>query len=237
VTEEFRTSGFVVLHGAFEAGALRGELDLALGGVAPVTTSQARVEYVPMMCARTPVSLSLLDRFEALAESLLGRPVLPLRAKGMRYHGDTNWHRDSELALPSVGVAAYLDPLEEESGALRVVPESHRRRDAGFERACVLATQPGDVLVFDEHLLHSSRGGGVRRQWRVDYFADPRTPAEEGLARELLSRVFPSDWRGGYDAERFPSYGSDWLSSGRRAVERLRQLGAYDLASAQERTR
>jgi hypothetical protein len=39
--------------------------------------------------------------------------------------------------------------------------------------AHVIETEPGDLIVIDEHLFHASSGGAVRRQWRVDYLPVP----------------------------------------------------------------
>jgi hypothetical protein len=74
----------------------------------------------------------------------------------------------------------------------------------------------------------------VRRQWRADFLGEAATPHEEAALRAYVARVFPPDWDGGYDVDQFPSYGPDWLASPRPAVETLRRLGAYELASAQE---
>jgi hypothetical protein len=251
--EHFRTFGFVVLRNVVYAAALSTEVDRAVGPnpTAPLETGVARTQYAPMMAASTPYSLSLLDRFQATAATLLGDRAIPLRAKGTRYFGSTVWHADSlDAVVASVGFAAYLEPLRADNGAVRVIPGSHRaevradvlryvaahRADMALESlpAVAIATQPGDVIAFDEHLVHASTGGTVRRQWRVDYFRDPASPAEEAAVRAYLARVFPPDWDGGYDVALFPSYGPDWLDSSRAAVERLRELGAYELASAQE---
>ena len=99
---------------------------MADGLVADVSSSgDIRFQYVPMMTAETPVSLSLLDRAGTVAAALFGGPVLPTRAKGVRYFGDTPWHTDSDSPLTSVGFLAYLEPVGAESGALRVLPGSH----------------------------------------------------------------------------------------------------------------
>ena len=90
--------------------------------------------YVPMMCERTPVSVGLIDRYAVIAAELLGRPVLPGRAKGTWYQSDTGWHRDSVGDIASLGVLAYLEPLDAATGALRVVPGSHAARDRGAPR-------------------------------------------------------------------------------------------------------
>ncbi len=46
-------------------------------------------------------------------------------------------------------------------------------------RSHVLETEPGDVIVFDEHVWHASMGGRNRRQWSATFVLDPATPAEE----------------------------------------------------------
>src|ERR1700674_1818830 len=97
--ERFAELGFVIVRSAFEPGPLSDEVSRALddgswshgrrtGGTGNAFT------YVPMMCARTPVSLALIDALAAPAAELLERAALPLRAKGTRYCGDTAWHRD-----------------------------------------------------------------------------------------------------------------------------------------------
>ena len=250
----FQTFGFVVFRGAFDAVRLAREIDDSIrdrpvsASAAMVGDAEIRCRYVPMMTARTPASLELLDRLEEVATDLLGGPVLPTRAKGVRYSGDTPWHADSEADLASLGCAAYLEPLVAESGALRVLPGSHRGELGGAVRAAgavglpadalpahVIATAPGDVIVFDEHLFHSSASGGTRRQWRVDYVREPQPDAiSEARARAHFARIYAPDWDGGYDVDRHPSYGPDWLASGRRAVAPLRKLGVYELAEAQE---
>jgi hypothetical protein len=200
-----------------------------------------------MMTAETPGSLSLLDRTETIAAALFGCPVLPTRAKGVRYSGNTPWHTDSDLPIASLGVVAYFESLGERSGALRVLPGSHRPEFAGSLRTLwatgkpaetlpshIILTMPGDIIVFDEHLLHASFGGGSRRQWRIDYIADPAGAEEEEQAKAYFRELYRPDWDGGYDAHRYPSYGSDWLNSARPAVARLEALGVYELAARQE---
>ena len=118
---------------------------------------------VIMMCERTPVSLHLVDLLSDAGARLLGRTVLPGRGKGTRYFGSSGWHADSDLPIDSVSFVAYLDPLTATSGALRVRPGSHLG-EAGDE--VVVETAPGDLVAFDEHLVHGSVGGAIRRQWR-----------------------------------------------------------------------
>jgi hypothetical protein len=249
----FHAFGFVVLKSAFDPGPLAREIDDTLADAAgsalsaPVGDARVRFRYAPMMTARTPASLALLDRLEAIAAELLGGPVLPTRAKAVRYVGDSPWHADSTRALASVGCAAYLEPLRAANGALRVLPGSHHPSFADALREAnvtgltadalpghVVETEPGDLIVFDEHLCHASAGGGARRQWRIDYVREPDDDASAALVRAYFGGIFASEWDGGYDVHLHPSYGADWILSGRRAVSALAKLGVYELASAHE---
>ncbi len=247
----FRTFGFLVLRKACDFEPLRCELVRCLESSRRATETQVtRVQYVPMMTARTPISLSLLDELAGVAETLLGGPVLPVRAKGMRYLGATGWHTDSSSAVASVGFAAYLDSLHAETGALRVLPGSHRREFASAIAAYLepaeqppavaslpgiaVDTAPGDIIAFDEHIFHASTGGIERLQWRVDYVREPESPADTQATLEYFTNIFPPDWDGGYDVDAYPSYGPQWCGSGRSAVAKLRELGVYGLADAQE---
>jgi len=243
-----RTFGFIVLRKFFDPQPLAAEIDAALhaGRVADSSNSKGiRFQYVPMMTARTPISLELLDRASDVATALLGGSVLPTRAKGVLYSGDTPWHVDSIAPLASLGFLAYLEPVAAENGALRVLPGSHRAEFAAAIRALgvegmaaaalpghIVATEPGDVIVLDEHLLHASCGGGLRRQWRVDYVSAP-TDADREL-KSYFEAIYPPDWDGGYDVARYPSYDHDWRHSTRPAAARLEVLGVYELAARQE---
>jgi hypothetical protein len=238
------TDGYVVLRGAFDPAPLSAEVDRALadglpGAFAADVAGGISGRYLPLMNERTPVSLELLDRFGAVAADLLGRAVLPVRAKCVVYFGDAGWHHDSDLDMASLAFAAYLEPLDAGNGALRVRPGSHRRPEAADvidhgSEGVALPTEPGDVIVFDERLWHASFGGTDRRQWRVDFVVEPRTASEEAAVRAYFAGTYAPDWDGGYDVDRYPTYGPHWLASGRPAVERLRELGVYDLAAAEE---
>jgi ectoine hydroxylase-related dioxygenase (phytanoyl-CoA dioxygenase family) len=246
----FQRVGYVVLRQALDPTPLTKELNHALDDAYRFEPQQAfatggggvRYRYVPMMCETTPVSLHLLDRFAVVAAALLGRPVLPGRAKGTIYLGNTGWHRDSDHPLPGLGFLAYLEPLTARTGALRVVPGSHTDLAQAFPEAALLEdldraagdaveTEPGDVIAFDEHLIHGSVGGVRRLQWRVDYIADPCSTDEEQRVRAyyaqiLADRAPPAQ----YDSTRYPSYGDHWQSLDRSWTHRLRELGVYERA-------
>ena len=121
--------------------------------------------------------------------------------QGVRYFGETPWHVDSALPVASLGCLAYLEPTGPKSGALRVVLGSHhtpfnealrdiraaRQQDASLP-GHVVATDPGDVILMDEHLLHAAFGGGVRRQWRVDFLGVPGGGEASILTKSCLAR-------------------------------------------------
>jgi hypothetical protein len=248
----FKTFGFIVLRQLFDARPLAEEIDQVLNHGLPGSSEvsqygEIRFQYVPMMSATTPVSLALLDRAAVVASTLLGSAVIPTRAKAVRYFGNTPWHVDSVLPLESIGFAAYLEPVGLENGALRVIPASHRLELGSALRefgaigmtattlpSYAVATEPGDMIVFDEHLFHSSFGGGVRRQWRIDFVRDPMGAEAERLTKEYFQGIYAADWDASYDVDRYPSYSDHWRKSGRPAAARLESLGVYELAANQE---
>jgi hypothetical protein len=231
--DRFRRDGYVVLLGAFDPGPLAAEVDDALlHGLrpdAPINRGSGGVGFlgVIMMCERTPTSLGLIDLLAPAAARLLGRPALPGRAKGTRYLGSSDWHVDSVLAIPSLGFVSYLEPLHSEAGALRIRPGSHR----GEERdEVIIDSAPGDVIAFDEHVAHGSVGGSLRRQWRVDFIADPLDSDEAALVHATFVGILDPSWDGGDDRVGYPSYGPYWQTLDRPWHTSLRSLGIYDLA-------
>jgi hypothetical protein len=242
VADRFHEIGYVVLQRFFDPVPLMAELERAMGeGIGPGQPVQrfpagrgtVSLQYVPMMCERTPVSLDLVGALAPVAEELLQRGVLPGRAKGTRYFGDTSWHRDSELDIASLGCLAYLDRVTAGTGALQILPFSHTNRtvglpEAGWHSTVAIDTAPGDVIVFDEHLVHGSSGGGQRRQWRADFVIDP-AGSEIDAVREWFAQSVP-DRRldPGYHAGLYPSYGEYWRSRYTTWATRLAELGCLD---------
>jgi hypothetical protein len=56
----------------------------------------------------------------------------------------------------------------------------------------------------------------------------------EHHTKSYFASVYTPDWDGGYDVDRYPSYGPDWRDSRRPAVAQLEALGVYELAAVQE---
>jgi hypothetical protein len=130
---------------------------------------------------------SLLDdpRILAIAKTLCGDDFNYMGSDGNYYVGDTGWHSDGwHSEIRHIKIAFYLDPLTRDTGALRVIPGSHRFGEgyanqlqqeigksaerwgvAGREvPAVALETQPGDIVVFNHNTKHAAFGGGSRRR-------------------------------------------------------------------------
>ena len=73
---------------------------------------------------------SLLDdpRIHDIASSICGEEFNYTSGDGNYYVGDTRWHSDGYGARPvlTIKIAFYLDKVTASSGALRVIPGSHK---------------------------------------------------------------------------------------------------------------
>ena len=90
---------------------------------------KARSCIVPFIDQNADLS-SLIDdpRILAIATTLLGQDFNYMGSDGNYYVGDTGWHSDGwhSAGKPQhLKLAFYLDPVKEDSGALRVIPGSH----------------------------------------------------------------------------------------------------------------
>jgi hypothetical protein len=137
---------------------------------------------------------SLLDdpRVDGILTSLLGEDYTYMSGDGNFYTGASQWHSDTDFSGKRRGtpprtyfkMAFYLDPVDADTGALRVIPGSHRHGE-GFAMALepalrhpeeslgisgdrvpavTLSSRPGDVVVFNQTIKHSSWGGSARRR-------------------------------------------------------------------------
>lgn len=131
---------------------------------------------------------------------------------------DHTWHFDGHksarhLDYPRTKVMLYLDPQRRDTGALRVIPGSHRDplhetlfplQDAhlggdpspyGVEGpqvpACAVETDPGDVVFFNQWLYHAVYGKeGKRRVIIFKFGPRPRTEAHLAMLRENAPSIF-----------------------------------------------
>lgn len=263
----FQTFGFVVLRQAIDAAtvaSLSAESDRTVRDATGSRFGQLDEQggitghFIPATSEHTPLSMQLAQDLAPAAETLLQMPLLFVMAQHTLLFDATAWHDDTGHDVPSIKALAYLDALKADTGALRVLPGSHvlpaghinpvmtdevpfdeeRWRQATRDIPChVIDSQPGDVILFDEHLWHASIDGRNRRLWSAFFVKDPKTRDEETKVRNYLASQFVPDMDLDYDARRYPSYGRSFRKHApKRWVERLDRLGAFAAADQEERS-
>ena len=140
-------------------------------------------------------------RIHDIAACICGEDFNYWGGDGNLYVSDTFWHSDGYSAdrILTIKMALYLDRLSHDTGVLRVIPGSHHVGDVFGEAvqqgvlqgrsvtaeapqinwgvdgqdvpAVALENVPGDVVVFNENLKHSSFGGTSRRRMFVLSFS------------------------------------------------------------------
>ncbi|MCY3760061.1 MAG: phytanoyl-CoA dioxygenase family protein [Gemmatimonadetes bacterium] len=209
--------------------------------------------YATLMEEASPFIAGLADdpRFGDAAEQLFGREGIAIAVDGSYMVGDTRWHPDTaSLDYRGIKFCIYSDRLGRGTGALRVIPGSHREPLHGLIApdpgeaygippeelpAHVFESEPGDVLAFDVGAWHASFGGAAgRRQGVIVYYEDPETPAAAGAV--------VSQMRGNHQifaGRKRRMYGDHWRSlPGRRRqrwLRRLDELGVLDTPTETDR--
>ena len=148
-------------------------------------------------------------RIDEVCASVLGDDYNYTGSDGNFYVGDTMWHSDGyrKSKYRSFKMAFYLDPVDATSGCLRVIPGSHKHGDLfanSLEEvhtardssnnpsdeiwgvdvnevpAVPLEITPGDLVMFNHQIKHSSWGVGERRRMFTlnfeERYADPDLP-------------------------------------------------------------
>jgi hypothetical protein len=190
----FDTFGFLVFPGLFaaEIDDITTEFERVWSESGLTHDHLTRSGLIPFV-DRSAYLSSLIDhpRINLAVGSILGDDYNYTGSDGNYYVGDTNWHSDRSLDVPyrSLKIAFYLDPVDADSGCLRVIPGSCHHGDAfsdalhevaprsRFDRtkeawgvqgsevpACAVASTPGDMLLFNHKTKHSAWGGGTRRR-------------------------------------------------------------------------
>ena len=216
LTEEqlhyFKAFGFVIMRSVLsedELERIQAEFDRRAAVVSSHEPFDGTKRHnFNMMGDATPFFASLMEdsRFAETALQMYG-DVLGRGADGNRYVANTYWHNDPGCPEAyGVKCAIYLQPVRADSGALRLIPGSHKRPwfDQLDERppiryawvrqdharaeaddviksvpgyAC--ESDPGDVVAFDDRLYHASVGGSNDRQMcDITYLTYPKTPQE-----------------------------------------------------------
>ena len=218
----YQTFGFLVLRQLLSPGEVKTideELVRRLGVVFRDTPFDGTARHgAAMMGPDTPFFASLLEdsRFLGTARQLYGDDVIATGLSGNRYVGNSHWHPDVGPTHPGgPKFALYLEPVGADTGALRVIPGSHRSpfhdqlrgelgmhmEKAGFDipdlPAFVCESQPGDVVVFDLRLWHASCGGASdRRMCTVEFLKSPVSMEERAAIRSTAQQTTRDpDWQ------------------------------------------
>ena len=174
---------------------------------------EAQRTYIVPFIGQNKYLSSLLDddRIDGIFATLLGEDYTYLGSDGNFYSGDTGWHSDGGWPRPIrfYKMALYLDPLTADTGAVRFIPGSHRYGEIYAETvqqnissleetyaldgpsvpAIALESQPGDLVIFNQGLKHSSWGGGAQRRMFTINCGYRYKEDEIGLLRKELDLV------------------------------------------------
>ena len=162
------------------------------------------IDHMPEMCA-------ILDHpsILGLIGGVLGEDFNYGGGDGNYYSGDTGWHPDGSWGqLFAAKTAFYLDPLTRDTGALRLIPGSHRpdhfvRQEqidvnnslelfgilpTEFPGSIAVETNPGDIVIFNHDLYHASFGGSTRRRmFTMNCTRQAKTPEDLEMAHRYFS--------------------------------------------------
>lgn len=229
----FKTFGFLVMRHVFtpdEFVMLNQEFEAKLeSAYTHMPFDGTKRHWIPMLGPDTPAYAGLLEdpRFSGAAEQFFDEDVFGIVCDANRYVGDTHWHPDTKSHHQyGVKFAFYLEPVGADSGALRVLPGSHKQpyhdklRQAREEERLELAampayvceSEPGDVVAFDLRLWHASLGGSDdRRMCTLVYYNYPKTPEEEQVTREQAWTIGETFVRFGLPPQK--QYPASWVEN------------------------
>ena len=206
--------------------------------------SGVRHQIIPFF-AKDERFLELFDhpKINDVIEQVLGEDCLAMTpGEGFVAASDSIWHTDSRApdGFTSAKMAFYLDSVDAGTGCLNIIPGSHHSDYNAQIRTVLeggawggvssphipmsqpLPSRPGDMILFNHRLWHSSFGGKVgRRSIMINYCQN-------------LTERWHSTWMAGLLYGSTKSWGSplfpDMLLNGagerrRRKLEKLMEFG------------
>ena len=167
----------------------------------------------------TPYLASILEKakFLDIANQVLNNEAIGSFSSANSFSGNrTDWHPDTQAKhWKGLKFGIYLQSLNENTGALRVIPGSHKeplhsdfkkiRLKESFDLSEIktdsegldvqevpaynTSIELGDVIMFDNHLWHGSYGGSEdRRLITLGYFKNPTTKEEIASANQAVEQ-------------------------------------------------
>ena len=240
----FHTFGFLVIRQALakeEVEALIREADAAYAEKLDRGGEESAYIWASEVVEERPALMKLVDddRIYLSMSKLLGEDFIWIGSEVMwgidPKLADHTWHFDGHKAARHLDytrtkVMLYLDSQRKETGALRVIPGSHRDplhktlfllQDAhlggdpspyGVEGpqvpACAIETDPGDLVLFNQWLYHAVYGKtGNRRVIVFKFGPRPKTEAHLAMLRDGAPNAFKPH--------------ASFLKSGRPRIRRL----------------
>lgn len=197
----FDTFGYLALPGLF-SDEITAITDAFNAVFADESQMRWEAKSDKIVTGRREVVPGIIERHADLSKIITDRRVLDianalmptgytfLPGDGSRFRSETCWHADVtgiDLNVRNIKMALYLDPLDTDNGALRVLPGTHRI-DNEFTKqvsrmimpegsvvdklgikgseipSWTLKSNPGDLLVWDRRVLHSSYKGTKERR-------------------------------------------------------------------------
>ena len=129
---QFNTFGFLILRNVLNAKEIQKlnvefetKLTRTTGGKSK--NKEERMSW-PSLGPDTPFTSALLESpsVTGIVSSLFGDDYFGISCNASSLCGETNWHPDADnLHMKGLKVLCYLQPLNGNSGALRVIPGSH----------------------------------------------------------------------------------------------------------------
>jgi ectoine hydroxylase-related dioxygenase (phytanoyl-CoA dioxygenase family) len=139
---------------------------------------------------------------QGIVRSLIGERFEYAESDGNLFYCESSWHLDiygAQLTRRHIKLSFYLDRLDADSGAIRMIPGSHHEgtfarnlRKRFFEHtpamelygveerdlpSWTIANEPGDVVVWNYRTIHASYNGAARRRLFSISFREPEDAA------------------------------------------------------------
>ena len=130
---QFRTFGFILLKNVLsedEIQRINTEFDVKLASTSSGKSDGEKTERMSWssLGPDAPFTSSLLEdsRIVSIVDSLYDEDYYGISCNASSMVGETNWHPDADnLNMHGLKVLCYLQPLNGENGALRIIPGSH----------------------------------------------------------------------------------------------------------------
>ena len=224
----------------------------------PTIPSSERLQTIQLSNSYSPFifTLSEDERVYGIAKQLFGEDLIGHQCHASSFVGDTRWHPDHPPINPypdhryGIKFGFYTDTLTADTGALRIIPRSHRQPyygdlkkmpgisnpeniDAFPGFAC--ESNPGDVVLFNLNCWHASRGGKAgRTMLEIVYYAYPKSTdhIEQMRGQVKWSKQLVNTRTDDKNAK--PDYRKEWFLNNENSplraswIERQRELGIAD---------